>query len=611
MSKTDGPDPLRGGPGRSDSAARPSTGTGHSDTHVAESLRADTADPATAPASESAGTSAARADGANVTGTNTGATDTDGEQADAAESAPSAEPAAAQKSAPAQDSAPAEGESADEPTPSLAQRLRERVRARRNRRVRRATVDTVAPPPSPLQPIDLTDDTAVTEVLRLAIWVGEVLMASGTSTVDTMVQVRQVAGAYGLTECDVDVTYNSIAISARRGATLPPAGSIRIVEHRSHDFTRLAAIDRLVRRIRVGAVSPQQAQETLEGINASPHPYPRWVSTVAWAGMAGSIALLLGAGPLVAFVAFACTMLIYRTNVELNKISLPYFFQQIIGGFIATVPAAALYAARDWLGMDMRPSLIIASGVVVLLSGLSLVGSVQDAITGAPITASARFFEVLMMTAGIVVGVAIGLRVAAAAGFSLPVISASLSSGDLTRLPVQVITGAFAAGFFALACYAEGRAVAVAGVAGAVGAFVYSVMSFGNSGPIIAAGTAATIVGVAGGLLARRALTPPIIVGIAGITPLLPGLSVYRSLYSFLNNEPLTGFSSLANVIGIGCSLAAGVVLGEWAARTIRRPRILNRAASLPRPIVRRADNKPDNGPEHTISKWRKARRLS
>lgn len=495
------------------------------------------------------------------------------------------------------------------PPRSPLRRLRERLR--RPRRVRRATVDTTTPPPSPLQPIDLTDDTAVTEVLRLAIWVGEILMASGTGAIDTQVQVRQVAAAYGLSECDVDVTFNSIAISARRGSTLPPAGSIRIVEHRSHDFSRLAAIDRLVRRIRVGAVNPARAQEELESIASSPHPYPRWVSTVAWAGMAGAIALLLGAGVIVTAVAFTCTMVIYQTNLLLNRVGLPYFYQQILGGIIATIPAAALYSLRDTLGLDMRPSLVIASGIVVLLSGLSLVGSVQDAITGAPITASARFFEVLMMTAGIIVGVAIGLRVADAAGMSLPPISASQYSGDITRLTVQVVAGALAAGFFALACYAEAKAVAVAGVSGAVGALVYTVLSYLAAGPIIAAGAAATVVGVGGGLLARRALTPPIIVGIAGITPLLPGLSVYRSLFSFLNNEPLSGFSNLATVLGIGSSLAAGVVLGEWAARTIRRPRIVTRAASGPRPTVRRIAREPRHGAEHTESKWRNKRKVS
>ena len=45
---------------------------------------------------------------------------------------------------------------------------------------RQATVDTVTSAPAPLQPIDLTDDAVVAEVLDLAVRVGEVLLASGT-----------------------------------------------------------------------------------------------------------------------------------------------------------------------------------------------------------------------------------------------------------------------------------------------------------------------------------------------------------------------------------------------------------------------------------------------
>lgn len=458
----------------------------------------------------------------------------------------------------------------------------------RDRPVRRATVDTIAPPPSPLQPIDLTNDIAVTEVLRLAIWVGEVLLASGTGAIDTMVQVEQVSAAYGLTECEVDITYNSIAISARRGPTLPPAGTIRIVKYRSHDFTRLASVDRLVRRIRRGAVSPEQAVESLHEITEGGHPYPRWVSTGAWAGMAAAIAALLGGGWAVIAASFLATLMIQVTNRWLDQRGLAPFFQQMVGGFIATVPAAMLYAVRDNLDLDLRPSLVIASGVIVLLSGLSLVGSVQDAITGAPVTAAGRFFELLMMTGGIIAGVAIGLRTATAVGFGVPSITPEQFTGDLTQLPVQVTAGALAAAFFALACYAEGRATGVAFVSGAAGTAVFVIATHYGVGPVIGAAVSATFIGLAGGLLARRALTPPVVVGIAGITPLLPGLAIYRGLYSFLNDEPTTGFTNLVSAMGIGAGLAAGVVLGEWFARVLRRPRILDHAASLRRPIVLR-----------------------
>ena len=94
---------------------------------------------------------------------------------------------------------------------------------------RRATIDTPTAAPSPLRPIDLTDDATVAEVLELAVRVGEVLLASGTSAVDTATQVQFIAATYGLARCDVDVTYNSITLSAHRGPTRPPASTVRIV----------------------------------------------------------------------------------------------------------------------------------------------------------------------------------------------------------------------------------------------------------------------------------------------------------------------------------------------------------------------------------------------
>ncbi|GAB2664217.1 threonine/serine exporter family protein [Prescottella soli] len=436
---------------------------------------------------------------------------------------------------------------------------------------RRATVDTVTAAPTPLQPIDLTDDARVAEVLDLAVRIGDLLLASGTSAVDTATQVRFVAATYGLAQCDVDVTYNSIVLSAHRGPLIPPASTMRIVHYRSMDFTRLAAADRLTRRIRLEAITPAQAHAALDAIVSAPHPYNRWIATLGWAGVAAAVAVLLGAGPFITIVAFLTTVVIDRVNRVLNRFGLPYFFQQMMGGLIAATPAMALYAVRDHLGVEVRPSLIIAAGVVVLLSGLSLVGSVQDAITGAPITASARFFEVVMMTGGIIAGVALSLRVASALGADLPLIS-NVPPPDITQLPVKVIAGALTSMFFALACYAERRALTAAGLGGAAGLLFFVLAQSMGIGPVISSAIAATVVGFAGGLMARRALTPPLVVAVAGITPLLPGLSLYRGLYAMLNDEVIVGLTALLGAFGVGCALAAGVTLGEWGARTLRRP---------------------------------------
>nr|WP_206492096.1 threonine/serine exporter family protein [Rhodococcus sp. KRD162] len=454
---------------------------------------------------------------------------------------------------------------------------------------RRATIDTPTAAPSPLRPIDLTDDASVAEVLDLAVRVGEVLLASGTSAVDTATQVQFIAATYGLARCDVDVTYNSITLSAHRGPTRPPASTMRIVHYRSMDFTRLAEVDRLIRAVRVKMVAPSAALERLDEITKAPHPYNRWIATFAWSGMAASVGILLGGGLLVAVVSFLTTMVIDRIGRILNRAGLPFFFQQVVGGFVAATPAITLYNFQDQLNINISPSMVIAAGVVVLLSGLSLVGSVQDAITGAPITASARFFEVLMMTGGIIAGVATSLRLASLIGSDLPQIS-NLAPPDLLEVPTKVLAGAAASLFYALACYAERRALTAAFVGGFAGSLVYLLAQTINVGPIIASAIAATVVGFAGGLLARRALIPPLIVAVAGITPLLPGLALYRGLYAILNDQLLLGISSLFAAFGVSCGLAAGVTLGEWGARTLRRPRILARTEELLRPTLRRKE---------------------
>jgi uncharacterized membrane protein YjjB (DUF3815 family) len=262
-----------------------------------------------------------------------------------------------------------------------------------------------------------------------------------------------------------------------------------------------------------------------------------------------------------------------RTNRLLNKIGTPLFFQQVTGGFIAVIPAALVFQYQDTLGVDIAPSQVIAAGVIVLLSGLSLVGSVQDAITGAPITGAARFFELMIMTGGIISGVGIAIRALEGTGIYLPTITTS-TSFDLATTPTRVVAGGLAAAAFALASYAERRALSTAFFGGALGAAVVAAAEHFSIGSVISAGFAAALVGLVGGLLARRAVTPPLVVAVAGITPLLPGLAIYRGLYGILGDQTVDGFTALAAAVGTGVSLAAGVTLGEFIARTLRRPRI-------------------------------------
>ena len=278
---------------------------------------------------------------------------------------------------------------------------------------------------------------------------------------------------------------------------------------------------------------------------------------MAWAAMAASVSVLLGGGFLVATVAFLTTMVIDRVNRVLNRFGLPFFFQQVVGGLIAAAPAATLYTFQDQLGISIRPSLVHRgrSGRSTC-PGCRWWARSRTRSWVHPFTAVARFFEVVMMTGGIIAGVAISLRMTGMLGSTLPPINVEVST--ITQLPILMLSGACASVFYALACYAERRALTAAFLGGAAGSGVSIFVQTLDVGPVIAAAIAATVVGLAGGLMARRALTPPLVVAVAGITPLLPGLSLYRGLYALLNDQVLIGLTALLSAFGIGCALAAG-----------------------------------------------------
>lgn len=443
-----------------------------------------------------------------------------------------------------------------------------------------ATIDTVkaAPPPSPLAPVDLTDHAQVSAVMDLASRIGDILLSSGTGNNDTKAQIRAVTSAYGLHYCHVDITLNTITIFTNIGTDKKtPLSVFRVVRRLAIDFSKLSEVDRLIRSICAGATPPEVADKILDELLNTPPPYGFRTALFGWAVFGAAVAVLLGGGFVVAGISFIVAAVIMGGSTWLEQRGLPAFFQNVFGGFVSTVPAALSYRWANTLGFELSPSQIVASGIVVMLAGLTLVQAMQDGITGAPVTASARFFETMMLTGGIVAGVAIGIQVSSALGVTLPELQTTPPI-NLTSVTLKVIAGGIAAAFYGVACYAEWSSVIVAGLAATTGSFMYyAVLLPIGVPPVVAISIAATIIGLAGGLLARRFLIPPLITAVAGITPLLPGLSIYRGMYAILHSQTLVGFSNMVLALAIGSALAAGVVLGEWCARKLRRPPALLR----------------------------------
>lgn len=447
---------------------------------------------------------------------------------------------------------------------------RPRLTRRVGSKLRREAHDLITPGPPSVQMLwpvgpQVPDDARVQEVLDLCMRVGEVLLSSGESADETTTVMLRLASACGLSAVDVDITFTSITMCCHRGMAAPPVTSMRLVRYRSLDLKRLLGVGRVIDRVEQGRVDVQRAAAELSEAVDARHPYPRWVATAGWALLAASIAVLLGGGWITGAAAFVVTAAIDRIGRLLSRRGLPAFFQQVVGGMFATLSTIGLFALGAF-PPGTRPSLVVAASITVLLSGLSVVGTVQDAISGYYVTSAGRAVEIALLSAGLLTGVVLGLRIGLE--FAPPLEVAGELATGFGRFTLSLLAGATAAAGFALAGYAPGRSVVAAGLAGASGWGVYALLvQVAGLGPVAATGAAAVVVGAAAGLFRRGGGVPPLVITLAGITPLLPGFSAYRGFYQLAVEGVSDGLVTITLALAIGLALAAGVAFGDFLTR--------------------------------------------
>ncbi|MGH3356901.1 MAG: threonine/serine ThrE exporter family protein [Nocardioidaceae bacterium] len=411
----------------------------------------------------------------------------------------------------------------------------------------------------------MTDDLReVYQAFDLALRIGEVVLSSGAGAADAAVSMMAVTSAAGLREADISVTFTELSISWQPSPYSPPETHIRNVRFRGLDYSKLTAVDHLVREIVSGAVPVEDGRKILDRITSSGPPYPRWAATLGWGSMAAGIGLLIGGDWLIMLAAFVSAILIDYVNRKMSRQRIPAFYQQVLGGFLATMGALALNTVAE----DSNVSQVVAAGIIVMLAGIAFVGAVQDAVTGYYITATARSFEAMLLTGGIIGGVTAGLAVADRFGVAFAV--SPFQPRGLGYLPIAIAGASLAAAGFVFACYAPKRAIFAAMLMGALGQVGYRIMVEAGLGSAWGTGLAAVLIGVVAFSVAGRVKVPPLVVVVSGMTPLLPGGSIYRGLYRMTEGDVL-GIADLANAVVIAVALAAGVIFGEYIAQPLKR----------------------------------------
>lgn len=417
-------------------------------------------------------------------------------------------------------------------------------------------------------------ETVIVKILDLALRIGEAMFAVGASAHDVTFAITRVAKVYGLSGVQVEVTFDAINVSYHRGEDDWPTTLLRVVRAASPDHAKLQRLQALLVDIGDG-MDLGEARMAFRVIRRTPFLYRPIVVIFARALLTVGVALLFNPPPLVMLLTFVAALCAAFAQAGLARLQVPSFFSQIAGAFVITVFAtvvSALGAAGVAQFDTVQPSIIVASGIVLMLSGLTVVGAAQDAIDGFALTAGGRILDLTMQTVGVVLGILIGLEVARLVGFSMPLPNDALPFGPLPAMIGGAIIISVAVALFNGAGM---RIIVVSAVLSTIAIVGYSLTADLGVQAGAASAVGALLASFIGILIARGLHVPSVAVTTAAIVPLVPGSAVFRGLLGMVDSDGtaegiLISASPLVLAASIGIGLAAGASLGLYLGTPLR-----------------------------------------
>lgn len=423
--------------------------------------------------------------------------------------------------------------------------------------------------------------------LRLTMSLADQLLSMGTAASDVVHMTLAVTNTYCTRPVHVDINYTLITISQDRGVDREPLTVVRTILPRPTNYQAIQYLQELANKIRDKEITLSAAEKRLDEILAMRSSYPRIVSHIASGGLSAGVSILYtGSIPIIA-LTFAVGFLVSSLLGRLNRLGIPTFFIQIIAATFITVFTASLswMVAQGYLDVIyyINPTLIIIGGIVLLLSGMTIVGAFQDAIDEYYLTAGARILKVTMLTGGIVIGVAIGLYISKKFGVNFIATPERL---PLSSISYQYAGAAIIAAAFALGNHSRLLGIILAGIIGMVGYYFFLLAMASGIGAIPAYGISAAVIGFSATMISRLWRVPSMATISAGIIPLVPGLALYNGLMGVVENVPGSplfdeGLAVLLRALLIAIAIAAGASFGNVVGRPMRR-RIIRLQNRLP-----------------------------
>jgi uncharacterized membrane protein YjjP (DUF1212 family) len=351
-------------------------------------------------------------------------------------------------------------------------------------------------------------------------------------------------------EAEVFTTPTAIIMSFGRPIELK--SRLMRVEGGELDMGKLAAVDALADAVVAHEISPAQGTQQLEAIIAGPPRFGRLLSTLVHGLVAGSLVVFFGGGLHDVALAGAIGLSLGALAQLISRSTDQTRVFELVGAALAAASAGIASSFTT----TITPSIVTLAALVVLLPGLSLTVAMTELATRNLIAGTARLMSAVIVLLELVIGVALGERIAHAL--------VDVHQAQVVPLPEYANWLALAASSIGVAILVQAQVRAFGWIIAAC-ALGYIATRFGTEwlGGQLGVLVGAFALAVLANLYARFLDRPAQVVSVPALLLLVPGGMGFRGMSSMLGHDTLTGVETLFAMFVVATSIVAGQLVAN------------------------------------------------
>ena len=390
---------------------------------------------------------------------------------------------------------------------------------------------------------------AIGKKTGLILTTGQLLMENGADTSQIVRDMTRAAAYMGIDEKQFKLHIMYTTLMLNISDENHSYTNFRKCRKHAVDMRIISAVSRLTWRALRDHYTLEEYEDNLKTIASRPKAFSEPFVIVATGCACACFCGLFGCDLPAFFYTAICAMLGKVVQVYCHKSGVNAYMSIAIAAFVST--ALAYFAHFLPSTTPWHP---IIAATIYLVPGIPLINSISDMINGYLISGAARFMHTSLLLGGIAFGIVLAIEAVSVEEFTQ---LQMIPGNDFIRF---IICAGFGAAGFSVLFNVPPRLLFAAGVGGVIAVCARNFCTF-SLGLTSVAGTfiGATLVSIVALYAVHWLHAPTQVLTVPSVIPLVPGVLIYRLLFSIINIRTISG-EQLISAIQAGVDAALSIL---------------------------------------------------